>query len=86
MKKRDFFKRLLGITAAAVVAPKALLAEEETLVATYSHVPESSGLYEPSAVTRSYVSSVDMFSHKEMMDIFNKTGCLTYSIKDRMKK
>jgi len=28
MKKRDFFKRLLGITAAAVVAPKALLADE----------------------------------------------------------
>lgn len=29
MKKREFFKRLLGITAAAVVAPKVLLAEEE---------------------------------------------------------
>lgn len=28
MKKREFFKRLLGITAAAVVAPKVLLAEE----------------------------------------------------------
>lgn len=29
MKKREFLKRLLGVTAAAVVAPKVLLAEEE---------------------------------------------------------
>ena len=54
MKKREFFKRLLGITAAAVVAPKALLAEEETLPVDKASV-------------KSYVSSIDFIDQREVV-------------------
>lgn len=53
MKKREFFKRLLGITAAAVVAPKALLAEEEVLPVDKASV-------------KSYVSSIDFIDQREV--------------------
>lgn len=53
MKKREFFKRLLGITAASVVAPKALLAEEETLPVDKDSV-------------KSYVSSIDLIDEREV--------------------
>lgn len=43
MKKREFFKRLLGITAAAVVAPKVLLAEEEAKEVFHSNNQYSIG-------------------------------------------
>ena len=53
MKRADFFKRLLGITAAAVVAPKALLAEEEALPVDKDSV-------------KSYVSSIDFIDQREV--------------------
>lgn len=56
MKKREFFKRLLGITAAAVVAPKVLLAEEEEPVAV-----------DPKSM-KSYVSSIDFLDQREVLD------------------
>lgn len=62
MKKREFFKRLLGITAAAVVAPKVLLAEEEPLAVD----PKS---------MKSYVSSIDFLDQREELPSFpNRMG------------
>lgn len=51
MKKREFFKRLLGITAAAVVAPKVLLAEETPKEVVVGDSLSFNGLYEPSTLT-----------------------------------
>lgn len=51
MKKREFFKRLLGITAAAVVAPKVLLAEETPKEVVVGDSRSFNGLYEPSTLT-----------------------------------
>ena len=62
MKKREFFKRLLGITAAAVVAPKVLLAEEEPIAVD----PKS---------MKSYVSSIDFLDQREALPSFpNRMG------------
>jgi len=62
MKKREFFKRLLGITAAAMVAPKVLLAEEEPLAVD----PKS---------MKSYGSSIDFLDQREALPSFpNRMG------------
>lgn len=57
MKKREFFKRLLGITAAAVVAPKVLLAEETPKEVVVGDSRSFNGLYEPSTLTTGSVNT-----------------------------
>lgn len=54
MKKREFFKRLLGITAAAVVAPKVLLAEEEPKKVVVGDSRSFGEIPKPNPVTKSY--------------------------------
>ena len=73
MKKREFFKRLLGVGVAAVVAPEVLLAEEKRSkpVVSGTIMQQSIGLFEPSSVTvfgdgngkmiKAYVSDIEFF-------------------------
>ena len=54
MKKREFLKRLLGITSAAVVAPKVLLAEEEPKKVVVGDSRSFGEIPKPNPVTKSY--------------------------------
>lgn len=56
MKKREFFKRLFGVGVAAIVAPKALLAEE---------TPQEVVVGDSTTVKR-YVSSIEFLDKREI--------------------
>ena len=61
MKKREFFKRLFGVGVAAIVAPKALLAEE---------TPKEVVVGDSETVKR-YVSAIDLLDKREIKQPFN---------------